>query len=123
MISSGEREALRLAVAPVALITVSSLSCLGPSMIDTGTLALSPEGHQHEQQPGRDGRGRHDLLRRPGLKNQEPLEGTRYCPVWAIFTLEICKIRQLEVVFTTFLNWLLKTLLKRICTDEGRKGV
>ena len=51
MISSGERAAL--AVAPLALIAVSS--CLGPSTVDT--LALRPEGHQHEQQPGRDGRG------------------------------------------------------------------
>jgi hypothetical protein len=63
MISSGERAAL--AVAPLALITVSS--CLGPSPIDT--LPLCPDGHQHEQQPGRDGRGcwrRHVLLRRLG---------------------------------------------------------
>ncbi len=51
MISGGERAAI--AVPPLALITVSS--CLGPYTIDT--LALSPDGHQHEQQPGRDGRG------------------------------------------------------------------
>ena len=63
MISGGERAAL--AVAPLTLITVSS--SLGPSAIDA--LALCPDGHQHEQQPGRDGRGcwrRHVLLRRLG---------------------------------------------------------
>ena len=51
VISGGERAAI--AVAPVALITVSS--SLGPSPIDT--LALRPDGHQHEQQPRRNGRG------------------------------------------------------------------
>jgi hypothetical protein len=122
MISSGEREALRLAVARLAplalivtLITVSS--GLGPSTIDT--LALGPEGHQHEQQPGRDGRGRHDWLRRPEKKFRIPLKvlGTVTVPFGLFALCKICKIRQ--VVFTTFLNWLLKTLLKRICT-EGR---
>ena len=70
MLSGGERAAT--AVAPLALITVSS--CLRPSAIDT--LALRPDGHQHEQQPGWNGRGswrRHDLLRRFGRKkNQTP---------------------------------------------------
>jgi hypothetical protein len=72
VISGGERAAL--AVAPLALITVSS--SLGLSAIDE--LALCPDGHQHEQQPGRDGRGswrrRHDLVRRLGPeKNSDPL--------------------------------------------------
>jgi len=71
MISGGERAAI--AVPPLALITVSS--SLGPSAIDA--LALCPDGHQHEQQPGRDGRGgwrRHDLVRRLGPeKNSDPL--------------------------------------------------
>ena len=65
VISGGERAAI--AVPPLALITVSS--SLGPSAIDA--LALCPDGHQHEQQPGRDGRGgwrRHDLVRRWGRK-------------------------------------------------------
>jgi hypothetical protein len=51
VLSGGERAAL--AVAPLALIAVSS--CLGPSTVNT--LALRPDGHQHEQQPGRNGRG------------------------------------------------------------------
>ncbi len=47
VISGGERAAM--AVAALALITVSS--SLGPSPIDA--LALCPDGHQHEQEPGR----------------------------------------------------------------------
>ena len=114
VISGGERAAL--AVPPLALITVSS--SLGPSAIDA--LALCPDGHQHEQQPGRDGRGgwrRHDLVRRLGPeKNSDPLLVVSVLSRLVEFTLcKICKIRQ--VVFTTFLNWLLKTALKRICTE------
>jgi hypothetical protein len=49
VLSGGERAAL--AVAPLALITISS--CLGPSTIDTMALCLI--GHQHKQQPCRYG--------------------------------------------------------------------
>ena len=51
IVSGGERAAL--ALAPIALIAVSS--CLRPSAVNT--VALRPDGHQHEQQPGREGRG------------------------------------------------------------------
>ena len=75
VISGGERAAI--AVAALALITVSS--SLGPSPIDT--LALHPDGHQHEQQPGRNGRGswrRHfretDWAAVSLKKNSEPFE-------------------------------------------------
>jgi hypothetical protein len=77
MISGGERAAL--AVAPLAFITVSSN--LGPSPINSiDTPAHCPEGHQYEQQPGRDGRGgwrrRHDLARRFGRKENMPPVGS-----------------------------------------------
>ena len=112
-LSGGERAAV--AVAPFALIILSS--CFPPSTIDT--LAFCPKGHQHKQQPGRDGRG--SMIGWAGKKNPEPLKVVSvlsFFPVLPNFTLcKICKIRQ--VVFTTCLNWLLKPLLKRICT-EGR---
>ena len=120
VLSGGERAAL--AVAPLALIAVSS--CLRPSTVDT--LALRPDGHQHEQQPGRDGRGgwrrRHDLVRRLGPeKNSDPLLVVSVLSRLAEFTLcKICKIRQ--VVFTTFLNWLLKTSLKKNLHRGAKRG-
>ena len=115
-LSGGERAAV--AVAPFALIILSS--CFPPSTIDT--LAFCPKGHQHKQQPGRDGRG--SMIGWAGEKTPEPLKVVSvlsFFPVLPNFTLcKICKIRQ--VVFTTCLNWLLKPLLKRICT-EGRNKV
>ena len=85
IISGGERAAT--SVAPVALITVSS--SLGPSPIDT--LALRPDGHQHEQQPRRNGRGswrRHFPDDFRFRKKSEPFEvvlGT--APLRIIYTL------------------------------------
>jgi hypothetical protein len=80
-------------------------------MIDT--LALSPEGHQHEQQASSQvGMGEAGMICfvGRGKKIRSPLKVLGTVP-FGLFTLTICKIRQ--VVFTTFLNWLLKTLLKR----------
>ena len=76
IISGGERAAT--AVAPLALITVSS--CLRSSAIDT--LALRPDGHQHEQQPGWNGRGNWRCFGVELEKKSDPLMESRYCPVW-----------------------------------------
>ena len=65
-LSGGERAAV--AVAPFALIILSS--CFPPSTIDP--LALCPKGHQHKQQPGRDGRG--SMIGWAGEKTPEPLK-------------------------------------------------
>ena len=59
---------------------------------------------------------RHDHRSVEPGKKSEPLEGSHGTVPFGLVTLcKICKIRQ--VVFTTFLNWLLKTALKRICTE------
>ena len=69
-------------------------------------------GAKRQRVDRRGSEARHDLVRF-GRKKIRPLVGSLgTVPFGLVFTLcKICKIRQ--VVFTTFLNWLLKTSLKK----------